>query len=204
MTPKEERFVQEYLIDLNAARAARRAGYSARSARTIGPRLLKRPAVRDALAAARQAQAERGEVSAERVVRELARIAFASSDQFLDWGPAGVSLRDKTLLSPDQHAAIAEVSHNGTAFKLKLHDKMAALDKLARHLDLYGEARADALADREVVELSDTERFQRLLGLLRRVYQRWEQEAAARGETLPPAMSRELTAFLRRILPGCD
>jgi phage terminase small subunit len=200
MTPKECRFVREYLIDLNATAAARRAGYSAASARSIGPRLLKRPELRDALAAARRALAERTAVTPERVVAELARVAFASKDDYLDWGPDGVTLRDKALLNSDQCAAIADIGHNGKTPRLKLYDKLAALDKLARHLDLYGEARADALAKREHRQLSDTERLQRLLGLVERVRKQWEQEVRARGET-PPEMPPGVAAYIHRFLP---
>jgi len=182
MTPKEDRFVKEYLIDLNATRAARRAGYSARSARSTGPRLLRRPAVQAALAAARQAHAQRTEVSAERVLTELARIAFATSDEFLDWGPEGVTLRDKTLLNADQHAAIAEISQNGRALRLKLHDKMAALDKLVRHLDLFAGMRPGDAEEREYAELSDTERVQRVVALFERVRKAEEAEAENMGE----------------------
>jgi len=177
MTPKEERFVKEYQIDLNAARAARRAGYSARSARTIGPRLLRRPAVQGALAAARQARARRSEVSAERVLEELARIAFASSDEFLDWGPEGVRLRDKALLGAEQFAAIAEISQNGKAFRLKLHDKLAALDRLVRHLDLFAGMRPGEAEQGDYVELTDTERVQRVLGLFERARKARRAEA---------------------------
>lgn len=181
MTPKEDRFVKEYLIDLNATRAARRAGYSARSARSIGPRLLKRPAVQAALAEARAAHARRTQVSAERVLKELARIAFASSDDFLDWGPQGVTLRDKTLLDADQHAAIAEISQNGKALRLKLHDKMAALDRLVRHLDLFADMRPGDAANPDYARLTDAERVQRVLALFERVRKAEEAEAEGGG-----------------------
>ncbi len=195
MTPRQQRFVREYLIDLNASAAARRAGYSAAAAKSRGPRLLKHPEVRAALAAARRALAERTAVTPERVVLELARVAFASKDDYLDWGPDGVTLRPKALLSADQCAAVAEVGHNGKAPRLKLYDKMAALDKLARHLDLYGEARAGA-AEQYYSELSDTERLQRVLHLVESVRTQLEHEALARGEPPPPFPSRELGVYL--------
>ena len=58
MSPKAERFVAEYLIDLNATQAAIRAGYSVRTARAIGAENLTKPAIADAIAAAQQARAE--------------------------------------------------------------------------------------------------------------------------------------------------
>ena len=59
LTPKQERFCQEYLIDLNATGAARRAGYSAKTAHVQGPRLLANVAVASRLAQLQAATAER-------------------------------------------------------------------------------------------------------------------------------------------------
>ena len=78
MTAKQQRFCEEYLIDLNATRAAIRAGYSPNSAKTNGPRLLENAGVRARVEAMMARLSRRTGVSAERVVRELARVAFAS------------------------------------------------------------------------------------------------------------------------------
>jgi len=72
MTPRQRRFVLEYLIDANATRAARRAGYRAGSLRGIVPRLLRNPEVRAALAAAMAERARRSGLAPERVLDELA------------------------------------------------------------------------------------------------------------------------------------
>ena len=82
------------------------------------------------------------EVTQERVVRELARIAFADLRSVTEWGPAGVTLRNSSDLSDDEAAAVAEVSETwtdsgGGSRKVKMHDKVAALEKLARHIGLY-------------------------------------------------------------------
>ena len=71
MNPKQARFVQEFLVDSNAAGAARRAGYSPRSARVNGPRMLSNAAVREALAAGQQAEAERLQLDRQRVLAGL-------------------------------------------------------------------------------------------------------------------------------------
>lgn len=72
MTPKQRRFVEEFLIDLNASAAARRAGYAEGSAW----RVVRRPAVAAAIAEAQAARAERTRVTADKVVTELAKVAF--------------------------------------------------------------------------------------------------------------------------------
>jgi len=56
MTPRQERFIEEYLVDINATRAASRAGYSARTANEQGARLLANGSVASAIQAAQQAR----------------------------------------------------------------------------------------------------------------------------------------------------
>lgn len=77
MTPKQARFVAEYLVDLNATQAAIRAGYSAKTAGQTGFDLLKKPEIAEAIAAAQQERAQRTHITADRVLRELARVAFS-------------------------------------------------------------------------------------------------------------------------------
>ena len=71
MTPKQQRFVQEYLIDLNATQAAIRAGYSERTAEQIGHQLLKKTSVAEAVASAQGKVAAKLEITAEKVLRDL-------------------------------------------------------------------------------------------------------------------------------------
>ena len=71
MTPKQARFVQEYLIDLNATQAATRAGYSAKTAQEQGSRLLSNVMVANAVAAAQQKASERLEVTLDSIARQL-------------------------------------------------------------------------------------------------------------------------------------
>jgi phage terminase small subunit len=77
LSPKQERFVQEYLADLNATRAARRSGYSKKTAHVQGPRLLANVRVRNAIARAQKKREERTEITQNRVLRELAIIGFS-------------------------------------------------------------------------------------------------------------------------------
>ena len=77
LSPRREAFAAEYLKDLNATRAAIRAGYSAKTASSIGARLLADAGVARAVEAGMAARARRTEIDADRVVLELARIAFA-------------------------------------------------------------------------------------------------------------------------------
>jgi phage terminase small subunit len=138
---KPRRFLQEYLIDLNPTEAALRASYGPerRKARAMANYFLRRPDFKAALAHAMAARARRTEISADRVIEEYARIAFADISRFATWGPEGVSLRPQTHLSADDLAAVAEISRPGAknSARLKLFDKRAALAALARHLGLF-------------------------------------------------------------------
>jgi hypothetical protein len=80
MTPKQRRFVDEYLLDLNATQAAIRAGYSARTAEQQGPRLLGNVEIAEAIQAAQQARSERVQITADDVLRGLHREATLTGD----------------------------------------------------------------------------------------------------------------------------
>lgn len=80
LTPKQERFVDEYLVDLNATQAAIRAGYSEKTAGSMAAKLVAKSCILDAIADAKDARAKHTEITAERVLNELAKIAFAECD----------------------------------------------------------------------------------------------------------------------------
>ena len=100
LTPKQRRFVEEYLIDLNATAAARRAGYSEKTADRIGPELLGKTCVSNAIEAAQKKRSARTEVTQDRVILELARIAFLDPRKVFKWGPEGVTLLPSDGLTP--------------------------------------------------------------------------------------------------------
>lgn len=77
LSPKQVRFAQEYLIDLNATRAAIRAGYAQKTARQQGARLLTNVDIQLAIQEAMNGRAERTELTADEVVTEIRRIAMA-------------------------------------------------------------------------------------------------------------------------------
>ena len=141
LTPRQARFVDEYLIDLNATQAAIRAGYSPHRADSHGPRLLGNVGIAEAIEKAMAERSERTEITQDSVLRELALIGFADMAAFVQWSKDGVVLKCSENLSPEQTRLVAEVSqtkteHGGT-IKFKLHDKQAALVNLGRHLGLF-------------------------------------------------------------------
>lgn len=85
MTPKQQRFIEEYLVDLNATQAAIRAGYSAKTACEQGSRLLANVKIANALAEAQEKRSERTEITQDMVLRELAKIGFSDIRKAIKW-----------------------------------------------------------------------------------------------------------------------
>ncbi|HEV2546316.1 MAG TPA: terminase small subunit [Stellaceae bacterium] len=137
LTPKQRRFVIEYLIDMNATQAALRAGYSKKNPKPIAWELLhKRPAVAEAISKELAAREKRILISGDRVLQQLARIAFADVRELAQAGDDGVDVTSLKTLSDDLAAAIVELSVNGKTVRLKL-SRIEALKALARHLGLF-------------------------------------------------------------------
>lgn len=141
LTAKQARFVEEYLIDLNATQACIRAGYSAKTADRIGPELLGKTWVAEAIATAIKARSARTQITQDRVLQEYARLAFSDMRTLMAWDAGGVALKTSADLTDDQAASVAEVSQTiskeGGSIRLKVHDKKGALDSVAKHLGMF-------------------------------------------------------------------
>lgn len=156
LTPKQERFIAEYLIDLNATQAAIRAGYSQKTAGSIGQENLKKPEIAAAIAAKQKRLADKYEVTAERVIRELALIGFANMLDYVRVDSDGLARVDLSAVDRDQAAAIHEIKVESVVgsgdepktvekVTFKLADKRAALVDLGRHLSLFESSGDDAI-----------------------------------------------------------
>lgn len=136
LTPKQQRFVEEYLIDLNATQAAIRAGYSARTAQEQSSRLLSNAIVSAAVAERRTALAERAQVTQEQIVAEFVRMGFYDPAAIAGQPMAGPA--DIPNLPEDVRRAIVGWGWDKAGnFTLKLADKNAALVNLGRHLGMF-------------------------------------------------------------------
>ena len=150
LNAKQRRFVDEYLIDLNATQAAIRAGYSKKTAAQIGEKLLRKVEIQSEIAKRQQKRSLRTEISQDRVLTELARIGFADIRKAVKWGETmlrvadsetgeteayhGLALISSDEIDDDTAAAIAEVSEGPKGIKIKFHDKKGALADLAKHV----------------------------------------------------------------------
>lgn len=151
LTPQQLQFVAEYLIDLNATQAAIRAGYSAKTANQQGSRLLAHAKVSAAIVEAKAARAERNEITADRVIQELAKLGFSNMMDYMRVGPEGDPVLDFSAITREQAAALTEVtvedftdgrgedSRDVRRVKFKLADKRSALVDLGKHIGMFRE-----------------------------------------------------------------
>jgi phage terminase small subunit len=154
LTPKQARFVAEYLVDLNATQAAKRSGYSEKTAHAIGQENLTKPAISAAIAEAQDKRAGRTEITQDRVLAELAKLGFYDIRKAVRWGGIPDVAQDGSHIYPvemvpsediddETAAAITEVSLTAQGVKIKMADKLSALEKLGRHLGMFAGSGAD-------------------------------------------------------------
>jgi phage terminase small subunit len=138
MTPRREQFVVEFMVDFNAAAAARRAGFSAQSAPRYAKYLLRQREVADAIAARVAAAEGTIRVTADRVLSELALIAFADIRRYVRIVDGKLALVPSAELEPGAAGAIAVVAPAGprAGARIRLHGKIRALRALVKHLGL--------------------------------------------------------------------
>ncbi len=164
LTGKQKRFVEEYLIDLNATQAAIRAGYSEKTASEIGSENLGKPQIAEAIAEAQAERSKRTEITQDMVIRELARIGFSDLRKVMTNGGA---LINPTEWDDDLAGAISslevvtvhrgEVDEHGNKVpehihKLKVWDKNSALEKLGKHLGMFTD-RVDLTSGGKKIEM---------------------------------------------------
>ena len=140
MNSRQERFCREYVIDLNATQAAVRAGYSKKSAANAGSENLKKPDLAAFIHKLKSDTAQNLQISAERVVRELACCGLANVQDYIN--PDGKP-KDINQLTREQAAAIQEVKaitrpgDGQITHIVKLVDKRASLVDLGRHIGIF-------------------------------------------------------------------
>lgn len=140
MTKKQKRFVEEYLIDLNATQAAIRAGYKAESARQLANENLTKPYISAAIDRAMAERSKRTGINQDRVIQELARIAFVKITDVIDEN--GEIRRDANVddLATVEAVKIKEVENQwgtGREREVRLASKLKALELLGKHLGMF-------------------------------------------------------------------
>jgi phage terminase small subunit len=149
LTPKQQRFVEEYLIDLNATQAAIRAGYSEKTAGSVGFENLRKPEIASAISEAQAKRSERTQITQDMVLNELAKIGFSDIREALtgdgalvsphEWGDrfAGAVSSIEVVTRPS-----GEYDENSRPImdhvhKIKTWDKKGALESIGKHLGMF-------------------------------------------------------------------
>lgn len=143
LTEKQQRFVDEYLIDLNATQAAIRAGYSVKTADVQGSRMLGNVKVQQAISEEMAERSKRTGVNQDRIVEELAKIAFVNIEDVVDTDTGEILPN----ASKDDLACIESVKfkqsdnqYGGSIEReVKLASKMKALELLGKHLGMWND-----------------------------------------------------------------
>ena len=148
---KQQRFVDEYLVDRNATQAAIRAGYSVKSANEIGAQNLAKLSIKEAIAIGEAELAERTKITQDMVIKELAKIGFSNMLDYINVTEGGDPVTDFSTLTRDQAAAISEITveeytegrgddaRNVKRTKFKLSEKRSALVDIGKHLGMFKE-----------------------------------------------------------------
>jgi len=153
---KQKRFVEEYLIDLNATQAAIRAGYSPLTAYSIGDENLRKPEIDVAVKKAMAIRSKRTGINQDRVLLEIAKIAFVNPIDVINMDSAEI----KGEADRDDTAAIASVKVKKiptdygyiTEREVKTYDKIKALELLGKHLNMWD---GDSFRGSEEVNIID-------------------------------------------------
>lgn len=143
LTEKQKRFCEEYLVDLNATQAAARAGYKDPN---IGRQLITKNNVSEYITLLREEQSRRTSITADRVLAELAAIAFADRTEIQQvMNKRGdVTFTPTEEISEDTKKAIACIEEGKYGTKVTSYDKVKALELLGKHLGLFDGSGAPA------------------------------------------------------------
>jgi phage terminase small subunit len=142
MTPKQERFIQEYLIDLNATQAAIRAGYSEDTANEQGARLLANVSIQKEIKQLMEERSKRTEITADRVLQEFWHIATDDIKNYLRFhqdenGKVKMEIKDSDTIDT---RSVGEVSIGKDGqFRFKMYCKDNALLQVGRHLGMFND-----------------------------------------------------------------
>lgn len=148
LNPKQQRFCEEYIIDLNATQAALRAGYCANSVNKVGPANLVKVGIYNEIIRLKAERTGRTQITADNVVIELAKVAFSNLEDYMTVDENGeMHLKDFETIDRERLAAIESIKVNMTKNKdgdreyvttqFKLHSKLNALEQLGKHLGVY-------------------------------------------------------------------
>lgn len=143
LSPKQQRFAEEYLVDLNATQAAIRAGYSEKTAKSQGQRLLTKVDIQEEIQRSRDARSHRTEITQDRVLLEYARIAFFDPAKLFgdDGRPLPLTQIDENTRRAIAGLDVCTVGNGdmgaGEIQKFRIANKLTALEQVGKHLGMF-------------------------------------------------------------------
>ena len=159
LTDKQKKFIDEYLVDLNATQAAIRAGYKEKAAYRTGAENLRKPQIQEEIQKRMEERQKRTEITQDMVLQELAAIAFARATDYVSVMGGMVQVKDTDQLSDSQIAAIAGIKETQNGIEVKLGSKEKTLELLGRHLGMWND-KLDVSGDMDmkiVVDYGDSD-----------------------------------------------
>lgn len=168
LNDRQKKFCDEYLIDLNATQAAIRAGYTDKYANTNANKLLQNTTIAEYISKRQKDREKRTEITQDMVLREIANIAFADVTAYVKVVEKDMTVEVDGRLMPvldvngqpmkykavepvltdeltdEQRKALAVIQKGRDGFIIKTYDKLAALEKLGKHLGMWDKKDEDA------------------------------------------------------------
>lgn len=141
LTRKQQAFVQEYLVDLNATQAAIRAGYKTKTARQMAAQNMSKLNIQDAIQDGMKVREKRTEVTQDMVIKQLVKIAFLDIKEVVTWSDdQGIKIRPSDDVDGTVLTEVSEtLSEGGWTKKVKMSDRMRAIEMLGKHLGMFKE-----------------------------------------------------------------
>lgn len=157
LTDKQRRFCDEYLIDLNVTQAAIRSGYKPKYADSQAYKLLEKPQIKEYLDKRMNDREKRTEITQDKVLSELAAIAFSNASDFFKVIDKKITVNGQEVLddsgnprtykdvefintdnlSDDNKKVISSIKQGSNGLEIKLNDKLKALELVGRHLGMF-------------------------------------------------------------------
>lgn len=162
ITDMQLKFAYEYCVDFNISQAAIRAGYSPAAAPFYGNKVYHMPKVRNAIARILKERRLEYDVTVERLQQEVARIAFSDITKVILACKTGkITLEDLEKLPPSVRAAIKQIRPTKFGIDITFHDKIGALDMLAKHFGYYEKDNEQKKLEGVAIYLPDNQRGDR-------------------------------------------
>ncbi|MBN1115788.1 MAG: terminase small subunit [Bacteroidales bacterium] len=133
-TEKQRKFCNEYMIDLNATKAAERAGYSSKTARSQGQRLLTKVDIQGYLLKLKIQSQKETEINRETILKELGAILKAKITDYLEFNGEKITFKSFSKLSDEQIKGIESIKETRYGIELKLHGKNWTIERLCKML----------------------------------------------------------------------